>query len=73
MSQLKRERDNQRFLDSHSRRLLSTAQAADYLGVSVNTIRNYIAQGWISAIRVGPKLLRFDPVDLDAAAHRIGE
>lgn len=54
-----------------NRRLLSTAEAAEYLGVSVNTIRNYIAKGLITAQRVGPKLLKFNPADLDKAAHRV--
>jgi excisionase family DNA binding protein len=54
-----------------SKRLLSTAEAAAYLGVCRNTIRNYIARGWLPAHRVGPKLLRFDPADLDRVAHRV--
>ncbi|WP_082279379.1 helix-turn-helix domain-containing protein [Mycobacterium colombiense] len=52
-------------------RLLSTVQAADYLGVSTNTIRNYIARGWLTAQRIGPKLLKFDPADLDRVAQRV--
>ncbi|QLL06664.1 helix-turn-helix domain-containing protein [Mycobacterium vicinigordonae] len=52
-------------------RLLSTVQAADYLGVSTNTIRNYIARGWLTAHRIGPKLLKFDPADLDRVAERV--
>ena len=56
---------------SNQPRLLSTAQAAAYLGVSPNTVRNYIARGLLSAHRVGPKLLKFDPADLDRAARRL--
>jgi excisionase family DNA binding protein len=37
--------------------LISTAQAARRLGVSPNTVRNYVANGQLTAIRVGPKLL----------------
>lgn len=46
-------------------RWLSTKQAAEHLSVSVNTVRNYVAAGRIKARRVGPKLLRFDRVELD--------
>ena len=60
-------------MPTQSKRLLSTAQAADYLGVSTNTIRNYIARGILTAHRVGPKLLRFDPADLDAFERAIGK
>lgn len=54
--------------DSVSRqpsRWLSTAQAAEYLGVSVNTVRNYVGAGRLKVRRMGPKLLKFDVADLD--------
>jgi hypothetical protein len=41
------------------------------LGVSPNTIRNYVANGQLTAIRVGPKLLKFDVVELDRIAQGI--
>ena len=47
------------------RRNLSTNEAADYLNVSVRTLRNYVAAGQVRARRVGPKLLRFNADDLD--------
>jgi excisionase family DNA binding protein len=46
-------------------RWFSTSQAAEYLGVSVNTVRNYIADGRLKVHRMGPKLLKFDRADLD--------
>lgn len=46
-------------------RLLSTAQAADYLGVSPNTIRKYRDEGKIPAFLVGERLVKYDPKDLD--------
>jgi excisionase family DNA binding protein len=46
-------------------RLLSTKQAAEYLGVSQNTIRKYRDEGKIRAVRVGEKLVKYDPEDLD--------
>jgi DNA-binding transcriptional MerR regulator len=51
-------------------RLLSTAQAPDHLGASVKTIRNYMARGLITPHRVGPKLLKFDPAELDRIVSR---
>ena len=47
--------------------LKTTAQACAYLGVSRTTLRQYIADGLLHPIRLGPKLLRFDPRDLDGA------
>lgn len=56
-----------------SKRLLSTAEAADYLGVSQNTIRNYVDRGLITPNRVGPRpLLKFDTADLDAISPKVG-
>jgi excisionase family DNA binding protein len=46
-------------------RWLSTAQAAEYLGVSINTVRNYVGGGRLKVRRMGPKLLKFDVADLD--------
>ncbi|WP_394334229.1 helix-turn-helix domain-containing protein [Mycobacteroides abscessus] len=53
-------------------RLLSTSQAAEYLGVSPNTIRKYSAAGKIRAFRVGVKLIKYDPADLDAFSQQLG-
>lgn len=35
------------------------------LGVTPNTVRNYVAQGLLTAHKIGPKLLKFDPAELD--------
>lgn len=45
--------------------LKSTAEACAYLRVSRTTLRQYVADGLLHPIRLGPKLLRFDPRDLD--------
>jgi len=51
--------------------LISTAEAARRLGVSPNTIRNYVANGQLTAIRVGPKLLKFDADEVDSLRIKI--
>ena len=55
-----------------SKQLLSTVEAAAYLGVSTNTIRNYIKSGKLKAQRVGPKLLKFRAEDLQRVATDVG-
>lgn len=48
------------------RRWLSQHEAADYLGVSDRTIRNYISRGILAGHRVrGSRLIRVDRADLD--------
>jgi excisionase family DNA binding protein len=54
-----------------SGQLVSTTKAAKRLGISPNTLRKYVAAGLISAVRVGPKLLRFDPVEVHRLARVI--
>lgn len=46
---------------------LSTAEAAKHVGLSINTLRKYVNQGKLPAHRVGDRLLKFDPAELDAA------
>ncbi|WP_137292021.1 helix-turn-helix domain-containing protein [Nocardioides dongxiaopingii] len=49
------------------RRWLSQAEAAEYLGVTDRTVRNYVARGSLPAHRVrGSRLVRIDRADLDA-------
>jgi excisionase family DNA binding protein len=58
-------------MPSQSSDLISTVQAAQRLGVSPNTIRKYVANGQLTAIRVGPKLLKFDAAEVDSIKERI--
>lgn len=60
-------------LPDHPRRLLSSAEAASYLGVSINTLRNYVAAGLLTNRRVGPRLLKYDPAELEAFTRRGGD
>ena len=41
-------------------------QAAARYGLSDRTLRRYLAEGRISAHRIGPRVLRFDPAELEA-------
>jgi excisionase family DNA binding protein len=41
-----------------TRRLVSLADAADALAVSTRTVRRYIADGQIEAVRLGRKTIR---------------
>ncbi|MBF9315237.1 helix-turn-helix domain-containing protein [Mycobacteroides chelonae] len=50
---------------SVSTRYLSTAEAAEYIGISKNTLRSYVAKKVIPAHRVGSRLLKFDRTELD--------
>ena len=47
-------------------RLLSSKTAAEYLGISPNSIRRLVSDGKLSAYLIGEKkLVKFDPADLD--------
>jgi excisionase family DNA binding protein len=52
-------------------RKMSVAEAADYHNCSEKTIRRAIRDGRLRAYRVGPRLIRIDPRDLDRLARRI--
>ena len=53
------------------RALVSQAQAAEYLGVTDRTIRNYISRGELTGYRMGPRLVRVDLNQLDAMLRPI--
>jgi excisionase family DNA binding protein len=48
------------------------AFAAEYLDVSVKSVRRRIAEGRLRAYRVGPRAIRVDMADLDALKQPIG-
>ena len=53
--------------------LVSVKDAAELLGTCENTIRNWIAQGKLPALRVGGHLIRIRTVDLAAIISPVGE
>jgi excisionase family DNA binding protein len=54
------------------KRFGSIQQAAAEADVCDKTIRRWIAQGRITAYRVGPRLIRIDLDQLDASFQQIG-
>lgn len=52
-------------------RYLSVADAAEYIGVSTQTIRRYIESGRLPAYRLGKKLVKVRDTDLDALMRPI--
>ena len=43
----------------------SVGEAATRVGVSTKTVRRWISSGQLAGYRVGPRLLRIDPDDVD--------
>lgn len=50
---------------------ITLAEAASRCGVTVKTIRNRIADGSLVGYRIGPRLLRVDPAEVDALMRPI--
>jgi excisionase family DNA binding protein len=44
----------------------SVGDAAARVGVSTKTVRRWIASGHLNGYRMGPRLLRVDPDDVDS-------
>lgn len=48
------------------------AEAADLLQVSPKTVRRYIAAGRLTAVRIGPRLVRVELASLERLGRPIG-
>jgi excisionase family DNA binding protein len=46
-------------------RYFGFSEAARYLGISIGTLRRWVAAGRVKSYRVGEKLCRFDREELD--------
>lgn len=58
-------------LPATERKLASINAAAEYAGVSTKTIRRRISDGTIRGYRLGPRAIRVDLRELDAALRPI--
>jgi len=54
------------------KKAVDLARAADYLGVSIQSVRRRIAEGNLPAFRVGPRSIRVYIDDLEALKRPIG-
>ena len=50
--------------------LLSKAAAARTLNVSVRQLTRFVASGVLTPVRLGPRLIRFTPAELEAFVAR---
>lgn len=51
--------------------MATVAETAERLKCSTKTVRRYIADGRLTAYRVGPKMLRVDQADVDQLLRAI--
>jgi excisionase family DNA binding protein len=51
----------------------SIAETAEYLGICTKTVRRYIAEGRLKAVRIGPRLIRVDMDSVEALMPPIGK
>jgi excisionase family DNA binding protein len=52
-------------------RQLTVAEVAEARGVHVNTVRRWIAEGYLRAERVGPRIIRINADDVAALGRTI--
>lgn len=50
--------------------LLSIAQVAEHLGIHQVTVRAWIREGRLTAVRVGPRFIRIDAAEVAALITR---
>lgn len=52
--------------------MVSIAETADYLGICTKTVRRYIADGRLRAVRLGPRLIRVERSSVEELMRPIG-
>jgi len=50
---------------------LSISEFADEFDVSEKTIRNWISDGVVRAVRIGPRMIRIEATELDRIVTRV--
>lgn len=58
--------------ERRERRYVTIKAGAEYIGVSDRTIRTMIADGRLTGYALGPRVIRIDLNEVDAAMTRIG-
>jgi excisionase family DNA binding protein len=58
--------------EAQQRRWASMKQTADYMGVSLRTVREWISQGSIPGYRINARVIRVDLNEVDAAFRPFG-
>lgn len=53
-------------MSAKKQKFITIKEAADYLGFSTRTIRNYISQGRLTGYKVGARSIRIDKAEVDA-------
>jgi excisionase family DNA binding protein len=54
------------------RAYVTITEAADYLGLTTRTVRLMIADGRLTAYSNGPRIIRLDRNEIDAAMRPVG-
>ena len=57
--------------EARQRRWASMQQTADYMGVSLRTVREWITQGSIPGYRINARVIRVDLNEVDAAFEKV--
>jgi len=55
------------------KQLLRLDQVADRLSVSMSTVRRLVKEGRLTTVRIGPKVIRVRPEDLEAFIREASE
>jgi len=59
------------FTPELQRQLMKINQVARYLNCTERTVRNMVNDNRLTAVNIGPRLLRFRPEDVEAAMTRV--
>ena len=51
--------------------LMNKQQVAEWLGVCVKTIDNWLLEGWLPVIQPSPRIQRFNPTQILAAMEEL--
>lgn len=55
-----------------ARKLVRLSEAAEVAGVHRLTLRRWIAEGRLTAVRVGPRLIKVDIAELESLLQPVG-